>query len=182
MANTTAVIVTVFGSGRSTPGSSDYETARALGAALARAGFAVVTGAYGGTMEGVSRGASEAGGKVLGVTCAEFPNPANQWVEEEIRVKTWADRLFKLVELGAGYVVLPGGTGTLVELAVVWERMSKGFMPEKPFIIMADSWQRVVDAIPSSEFSLQPMKRAQTEDEAVSFLLQGLDKSSSRDN
>jgi uncharacterized protein (TIGR00730 family) len=182
MASATELIITVFGSGRSAPASKDYETARVLGAALARAGFAVVTGAYGGTMEGVSRGASEAGGRVLGVTCAEFPNPANQWVEEEIRVKTWANRLFKLVELGVGYVVLPGGTGTLVELAVVWERMSKGFMPEKPFIILSDTWQQVIDAIPPSEFSLQPMQRARTTEEAVSFLVQGLDKSSSGDN
>jgi len=170
MAKTGEVIITVFGSGRSAPGSKDYELARALGAALAGAGFAVVTGGYGGTMEGVSRGAREAGGKVLGVTCAEFPNPANQWVEEEIRVKTWANRLFMLVELGAGYVVLPGGTGTLVELAVVWERMSKGFMPEKPFITLAESWQQVVEAIPASELSLQPIQRAATVEEAVKLL------------
>jgi uncharacterized protein (TIGR00730 family) len=182
MPKTTDVIITVFGSGRSAPGSPDYETARALGAALSRAGFAVVTGGYGGTMEGVSRGAREAGGKVLGVTCEEFSNPPNQWVDEEIRVKSWGDRLFKLVELGAGYVVLPGGTGTLVELAVVWERMCKGFLPEKPFIILADSWQRVVDAIPSSELRLKPMRTAQTVGEATAVLVQELRKPPSRQN
>lgn len=165
-----AAVITVFGSARSAPASADYKTAQALGAALARAGFAVATGGYGGTMEAVSRGAREVGGHVIGVTCNEFSFPANDWVEEEIRLPTWGERLFKLVELGAGYVVLPGGTGTLVELAVVWERMSKGFLPERPFIILADSWQQVVEAMPSTELSLNPIQRARTPEEAVTLL------------
>jgi uncharacterized protein (TIGR00725 family) len=147
-------IITVFGSSRPAPGSPAYETARALGAALARTGFAVATGGYGGTMEAASRGAREArlpdgqaGGKVIGVTAEEFSSPANQWVEEEIRVKTWQDRLMKLVELGAGYVALPGGTGTLVELPVV-------------------------NAIPAAELNSNPIQQVASVEEAVKLLLQ----------
>lgn len=163
-------IVTVFGSSRPAPGSPEYEVARQLGAALARTGLTVATGGYGGTMEGVSRGAKEAGGKTLGVTADVFRSAANAWVEEEIRVKTWQERLVKLVELGAGYVVLPGGTGTLVELAVAWEWINKGFLPAKPLVILGDFWLPVVSAIPAAELHGNAVLRANTVEEAVALL------------
>lgn len=163
-------IVTVFGSSRPAPGSAAYETARALGAALARAGFAVASGGYGGTMEGVSRGAREAGGRAIGVTAEVFRSRANAWVEEEIRVATWQERLLKLVTLGAGYVVLPGGTGTLVELAVVWEWINKGFLAERPVVILGNQWLPVVTAIAPGELHANPILRAATPEEAAALL------------
>ena len=166
--------VTVFGSSRPAAGSDAYETARRLGAALARAGFIVASGGYGGVMEGVSRGAREAGGKTIGVTAAVFRSQANAWVEEEIRVATWQERLLKLVELGAGYVALPGGTGTLVELAVVWEWVNKGFLETRPLVVLGDFWLPVVEAIPSAELRLNPIFRAATFEEAVAHLRQRL--------
>jgi len=171
MAVNLPAVITVFGSSRPAPGSEAYETARKLGAALADAGFAVATGGYGGTMEAVSRGAREANGHVLGVTAEAFASRANQWVEEEIRVKTWQERLFKLIELGAGYVVLPGGTGTLVELAVVWEWINKGFLKQKPVVVLGDYWQPVVQTIPASELAANPIERAARAEEVVSLLL-----------
>jgi len=164
-------IVTVFGSSRTAAGSPAYQTAQALGAGLAGAGFGVASGSYGGTMEAVSRGAREAGGKVIGVTAEVFPSPANAWVNEEIRVPTWQDRLFKLVELGAGYVVLPGGTGTLVELAVVWEWINKRFLPVKPLIILGEFWVPVVSAIPGAELQANPIVQARNVEEVVALLL-----------
>ncbi len=166
--------ITVFGSSRPEPGSEAYETARRLGELLARAGFTVATGGYGGAMEGVSRGANEARGHVIGVTAEAFRSAANTWVSEEIRVKTWQERLFKLVELGAGYVVLPGGTGTLVELSVVWEWINKGFLRVKPLVILGDFWLPVVRVIPASELRLNPILRAATPEEAVSRLGEAL--------
>jgi len=163
-------VITVFGSARPEPGTDAYGTARRLGELLARAGFSVATGGYGGTMEAVSHGAREAGGRVIGVTAEAFRSAANAWVEEEIRVKTWQERLFKLVELGAGYVVLPGGTGTLVELAVVWEWLNKGFLRVKPFVILGDFWLPVVNAIPASELHSNPILRATSPEEAVKLL------------
>jgi len=178
MASSRKLIVSVFGSSRPAPGSEAYETARTLGAALATAGFTVATGGYGGTMEAVSRGAREAclavgqaGGHVIGVTAEALSSRANQWVEEEIRVKTWQDRLFKLIELGTGYVVLPGGTGTLVELSVVWEWINKGFLADKPVVLLGDFWWPVVQAIPAHEFAANPIHRAADAGEAVSLLL-----------
>jgi hypothetical protein len=122
-------------------------------------------------MEAVSRGAREAGGHVIGVTAEVFKSAANAWVVEEIRVQTWQERLFKLVELGAGYVVLPGGTGTLVELAVVWEWLNKGFLHAKPLVIFGDFWLPVTSAIPASELHSNPILKAAIPEEAVSLLL-----------
>ncbi len=143
-------IVTVFGSSRPRAGEPDYEEARTLGAALARRGLAVCTGGYGGVMEGVSRGAKEAGGRTLGITAEFFRVRANAWVDEEIRVATWQERLFELVRRGHGYVACKGGTGTLVELAVVWEMLNKSVMTGKPFVVLGEFWQPILDTILAS--------------------------------
>jgi len=79
------MIIAVYGSAKPTAGDALYEEARRLGALLARQGHTVMTGGYCGTMEAVSRGAAEAGGNTIGVTCAEIeryrPGGANPWVQ-----------------------------------------------------------------------------------------------------
>ncbi len=139
--------ITVFGSSRPEEGHADYTEALELGRALAAAGFAVCTGGYGGVMEGVSRGAREAGGRVLAVTSSFFQSHANRWVEEETRMATWQERLFELVRLGDGYVACKGGTGTLVELAVVWEMLNKKAMEHRPFVVLGDFWQPILERV-----------------------------------
>jgi len=140
-------IITVFGSSRPGVGDADYEEARALGNALAQRGFAVCTGGYGGVMEAASRGAKDAGGKTYGVTAEFFGRRANQWVDVEVRKKTWAERLFELIEIGDGFVACKGGTGTLVELAVVWEMLNKDVMRDKPFAVLGHFWQPILDRV-----------------------------------
>lgn len=149
-------IITVFGSSRPREGDAGYAEARALGAALAERGFAVCSGGYGGVMEAVSRGAKEAGGRVLAVTAEFFAARANRWVDEEIRVATWQQRLFRLVELGEGFVACKGGTGTLVELAVVWEMLNKRVIGAKPFVVLGDFWQPVIERVREVEAPARP--------------------------
>ena len=141
-------IVTVFGSSRPREGDADYEEARTLGRALAQHGFSVCSGGYGGVMEAVSRGAKEAGGKTTGVT-ADFFKAAklNPWIDVEVRMKTWEERLFELIRRADGFVACKGGTGTLVELAVVWEMMNKSVMAGKPFAVLGDFWQPILDRV-----------------------------------
>ncbi len=143
----TKKIITVFGSSRPEEGHVDYADALELGRALAEAGFAVCTGGYGGVMEAVSRGARESGGGVIAVTSSFFRAQTNRWVEEETRVDTWQERLFELVRLGDGYVACKGGTGTLVELAVVWEMLNKRAMEQRPFVVLGDFWQPILDRV-----------------------------------
>lgn len=140
-------IVTVFGSSRPVAGDALYAAALELGASLAARGLAVCSGGYGGVMEAVSRGAKESGGRTLAVTAEFFKSRANRWVEEEIRVRTWQERLFELIERGHGYVACPGGTGTLVELAVVWEMLNKGAMRRKPLVVLGDFWQPIIERV-----------------------------------
>ncbi len=142
------LIVTVFGSSRPREGDADYEEAWTLGRALAKHGFSVCSGGYGGVMEAVSRGAKESDGKTLGVT-AEFFETAklNPWIDVELRMKTWEERLFELIRRADAFVACKGGTGTLVELAVVWEMLNKSVMYRKPFAVLGDFWQPVLDRV-----------------------------------
>ncbi len=132
--------------------SPAYEDARRLGRLLAGAGFAVTNGGYGGLMEASARGAREAGGHTIGVTCEVWPAQANPWIAEEIRTPSFLMRLTTLIERGDGYVVLPGGTGTLAELALVWEMMNKSALSRtvggrKPVIVMTPYWQPVIECL-----------------------------------
>jgi hypothetical protein len=103
-------------------------------------------------MEAVSRGAHEAGGKALAVTAEFFRAKPNQWVSEVFSVKTWEERLFELIRRGDGYVACAGGTGTLVELAVVWEMLNKGMLNKdvisgRPFVALGDFWRPIVERV-----------------------------------
>ncbi len=140
-------IITVFGSSRPRAGDADYEEARALGKALASRGFAVCTGGYGGVMEAVSRGAKEGSGKTYAVTAEFFGRGANPWVDVEVRKKTWDERLFELIRMGDGFVACKGGTGTLVELAVVWEMLNKSVMCGKPVAVLGNFWQPILERV-----------------------------------
>jgi uncharacterized protein (TIGR00730 family) len=140
-------IITVFGSSRPLDGTADYEEARALGRALAESGFEVCSGGYGGVMEAASRGAKEAGGRTLGITATFFRARANAWVDEKRAVGSWEERLFELIRVAQGYVACKGGTGTLVELAVVWEMLNKGVMECKPFVALGEFWTPIIERV-----------------------------------
>lgn len=144
---TNSKIITVFGSSRPQERDADYEEAQTLGRALGNSGFTVCSGGYGGVMEAVSRGAKETGGRTLAVTAEFFAATANRWIDKEVRVKTWEERLFELIRLADGYVACKGGTGTLVELAVVWEMMNKRVMEGKPFVVLGKFWQPIIDRV-----------------------------------
>ena len=142
-------IVTVFGSSHAEPVEELYQTAFQLGRAIAELGLKLCNGGYGGTMAAAAAGAVEAGGHTIGVTCTRFgrggPNPH---IRQEIPTFDLFQRLNTLTRLGRAYVVLPGGTGTLTEFALVWELLSKGLLRgERPLIVLGDAWQPVIDCI-----------------------------------
>ncbi len=139
--------ITVFGSSRPSEGHAHYALALELGSQLASCGFLVCSGGYGGVMEAVSRGAKQAGGHTIGITAEFFSSRANAWLDEVISVRTWQERLFALIERGSGYVACPGGTGTLVELSIVWEMINKRVMPAKPFVTIGHFWKPIIDCV-----------------------------------
>lgn len=146
-------IITIFGTGRAKEGDSVYTLAYKIGGVLAGAGFSIANGGYGGTMLAGAKGVSEAGGKAIGVTCTAFGRGgANEYISQEIVTACLDERLDTLVTLGCGYVVLPGSTGTLLELAKVWELKNKGFLDSgKPIILVGEFWKPLVDLIATDE-------------------------------
>jgi uncharacterized protein (TIGR00730 family) len=109
--------VTVFGSARFQEGHPYYELTRKLGAALARAGFTVLTGGGPGLMEAANRGAFETGGKSYGLNIVlPFEQTANPYVNDNIQFNYFFIRKVMLVKYSCAFVIMPGGLGTLDEM------------------------------------------------------------------
>jgi uncharacterized protein (TIGR00730 family) len=141
--------IAIFGTAKAKSGEPAYELAYETGRLLARAGLTIANGGYGGTMLAAAKGAAEAGGKTIGVTCSAFAgSEANEYINREIVTRSLDERLDTLIKLGQAYVVLPGGTGTLLELAKVWELKNKGFIKaDKPIILVGGFWKALIDLI-----------------------------------
>jgi len=141
--------VSVFGGSQPKEGDSAYAEAMKLGKLLAERGHTVLTGGYIGTMEAVSRGAYEAGGHIIGVTCEDIENwrkvAPNQWVKEERRMKTLNERLQVLIQDCDAALALPGGAGTLTEVALMWNLMIVESRHRSPLILIGRGWQSTFD-------------------------------------
>lgn len=142
-------VVSVFGSATVSEGSPLYNEGMRFGAGLAQAGFDVATGGYGGLMEAVSRGASEGGAQVLGFTCDRLeawrPVRPNAWVQAQVRCPTLRERVVRLIEAGQALVALPGGVGTLSEIALSWSMLQTGELSPRPMLLVGDAWRRTID-------------------------------------
>jgi len=139
-------IVCVFGSNDAQQGDLDYEFARGVGKALGGLGYVVANGGYAGTMEASARGAKEAGGPTIAVTCKVWNSPANQYMDEVVQTCDLFDRVRRLIDMAdGGFVVLPGGTGTLVEFSLAWELMAKRMITPRPLVCMSAFWRPVVE-------------------------------------
>ena len=133
--------IAVFGSSEPVEGDPLYALARETGSRLAAAGYDVLSGGYGGVMEGASRGAFEAGGRTRGVTCGIFagrrPNP---YLTERHETEDLFERTEALVEGADGYVVLHGKSGTLAELTWLWALHRAGSLERRPVVLLGAWW------------------------------------------
>lgn len=133
--------VTVFGSAFPKPGEPEYEFAYKLGNLLGENGIDVCSGGYLGIMEAVSKGAVQAGAKAIGVTLNFFNYEHNEFITDEIRTESLFDRIKVLMDIGDAFIILKGGTGTLLELAAVWECVNKEFISRKLIISDQKYWE-----------------------------------------
>jgi uncharacterized protein (TIGR00730 family) len=172
--------IAVFGSSEPQPGEAAYRTAYRLGKLLAEARFPIVTGGYGGVMEGASRGAREAGGRTVGIPSAIFhgrdPNP---YLTEVVAAGDLYERTRELVERSRGYVILPGKAGTLAELAWLWALDRAGCLEGRPMVLLGSCWKPLVDVLERCDM-LEPQQirrthLARTPEEAVALLATLLD-------
>ena len=136
--------VTIFGSSLPKPGDEEYEQAYRLGKYLGNAGINVCSGGYQGIMDAVSKGAVESGTNAIGITVDIFGAVPSKYLSEEIVTNSLFERLGKLLEIGDAFIVLPGGTGTMLELTLVWEKMNKNLLHEKPFACVGEMWENIV--------------------------------------
>jgi len=136
--------ITVFGGSSCKEGSAIYAMAYRLGGALAQKGFTLCNGGYGGTMAAGAKGASKAGGRTVGITLASAANP---WIQKnEPQPDHWC-RMRKLMDMGDGYIILPGGTGTLAELGVLLESINKGLITHSPVLFLTRYWCPLTDLL-----------------------------------
>ena len=143
--------ISVFGGSQPLEGSAAYSEALELGRLLAQRGHTVLTGGYIGTMEAVSRGAAEAGGHVIGVTCRQIESwrgiGANQWVKDEWKKESLIERLEALIQGCDAALALPGGPGTLTEISLMWNMMIISALEKRPLILIGEGWKSVFDKL-----------------------------------
>lgn len=146
-------VMCLFGSYAPKAGDALYDLAYRIGHGLASAGFVVCNGGYDGTMEASAKGAKDAGGRTIGVTCSIFtkfrgkPLAANPYIDHEIAHDNVFNRIREMLQLGVGYVMLEGGTGTLSEFGIVWEFVAKRLITPRPIFVVGDFWKPMVDRI-----------------------------------
>ncbi len=139
--------VSVFGSARTRPGQPDYRLGEQLGAGLARAGVAVITGGGPGVMEAVNKGACQAGGVSVGLGIElPFEQGINEWVDVAVNFRYFFARKTMFVKYAQGFVVLPGGFGTFDELFEALVLVQTGKVTSFPIVLVGgDYWQPMLD-------------------------------------
>jgi uncharacterized protein (TIGR00730 family) len=141
--------ISVFGSARTPRDSPEYALGVEVGAALARAGFAVITGGGPGAMEAANRGACEAGGTSVGLGIElPFEQEMNEWVDIGVDFRYFFARKTMFVKYAQGFVALPGGFGTLDELFESLTLVQTQKVTAFPVVLMGvDYWQGLLDWI-----------------------------------
>jgi hypothetical protein len=143
--------VSFFGSSRVAEGSPTYESARETAALLAAAGFAVVTGGGPGVMEGANRGAQEAGGLSVGFNISlpheQDPNP---YCDQLLTFRHFYARKTMFVKAAEGFVIFPGGFGSLDELFESLTLIQTGKIGSFPVVLCDGAyWSRMLDWVRS---------------------------------
>ncbi|MCQ4080205.1 TIGR00730 family Rossman fold protein [Streptomyces sp. RB6PN25] len=139
--------VSVFGSSRSAPDSPEYEAGVRIGRALAGAGFAVITGGGPGAMEAANKGACEAGGVSVGLGIElPFEQGLNNYVDIGVNFRYFFVRKTMFVKYAQGFVVLPGGFGTLDELFEALTLVQTQKVTRFPIVLFGNGyWEGLVD-------------------------------------
>ena len=144
--------ISVFGSARLNRESPEYAAAVAVGRGLAEVGFAVITGGGPGAMEGANKGACEAGGVSVGLGI-ELPHEQgmNEWVDLGVHFRYFFARKTMFLKYAQGFVVLPGGFGTLDELFEALVLVQTEKITAFPIVLLGTSfWGGLIDWIRSS--------------------------------
>jgi uncharacterized protein (TIGR00730 family) len=139
--------VTIFGSARVKPDDAYYKKAEILARLLVQNGFSVITGGGPGIMEAANKGASEAGGKSVGMNIRlPFEQKPNPYANIHLDYKYFFIRKVMFVKYAVAYVILPGGFGTMDELFEALTLIQTKRIKSFPLILMgSEYWQGLLD-------------------------------------
>ncbi len=139
--------VTIFGSARTPPGSSEYEAARATAHKLGKSGFTIITGGGPGIMEAANRGAREAGAPSVGLNIElPFEQKVNEFVDRSIDFRYFFVRKTMLVKYAQAFLIFPGGYGTLDELFEALVLIQTGKIAHFPVVLYGRTyWAGLVE-------------------------------------
>ena len=169
-------IVTIFGGSKCVESDVEYEQAKRVGQLLAEAGFTICTGGYLGVMEAASRGAREAGGRVLGIVMNQFKHEPNRFLTDKVATPHFYDRLQHLITRSVGFVALRGGMGTVTELSLVWNKIQTKVIEPRPLVLLGDCWPPVVQQwqryLAVSDADVATLDFADTAEQAVGIIKQ----------
>ena len=174
--------VSVFGSARTKPDTPYFDLAEEIAYKIAREGYGVISGGGPGIMEAANRGAQKAGGKSVGVNIKlPFEQEPNPFIDSDksITFDYFFVRKTMFIKYSQGFVVLPGGFGTLDEFFEALTLIQTGKIGKFPIILAGkDYWQGLYDWICKTmlkngninESDLELFKIAATADEVVSYI------------
>ncbi len=139
--------VSIFGSARLGADDPAYQLAEQLGRAVAEAGYAVITGGGPGLMEAANKGALEAGGVSVGLGIElPFETGLNQYVDLGVNFRYFFARKTMFVKYARGFIVLPGGLGTLDEMFEALTLVQTGKITSFPIVLMGvEHWTGLLD-------------------------------------
>ena len=137
--------ITIFGSAFSTEDSYEWKKAFNAGRILSGNGINIATGGYKGVMEAASKGCGDSSTDRIGVILEDSePNP---YINKVVKTNSYFERLIKLIEIGDSYLVLPGGSGTLLEIAAVWALKDRNLLGDKIIVTIGDMWNEIKQII-----------------------------------
>ncbi len=136
-----------FGSSRISSESEVYQDVLLLSEKIARSGWDGITGGHQGMMAAFSEGMHAGDGHIQGITLERFPTPPNNTLSEEIRAHNFFDRMGSMIEQADAWLVLPGGLGTLSELAMTWDLIAIHVLEARPLLLYGDMWQPIINTL-----------------------------------
>ncbi len=139
--------LSAFGSSRIGRNDPLYRDVFELSRCIAESGWDGMTGGHQGVMAAFSEGIHAGGGHVRGITLERFPTPPDNTLSEEIRARDFFTRMQCLIEEAQAWLVLPGGLGTLAELAMSWDLVAIRVLDPRPLLLYGDMWETVIDVL-----------------------------------
>jgi len=167
--------ITAFGSSRTLESDPLFHDVQQLTQKIAEQGWDGQTGGHQGMMAAFSQGIRAGGGHVRGITLECFPTPPNNTFSEEIRAQHFFERMRQLIEDCDAWLVLPGGLGTLSELAMSWDLKAINILKNRPLVLYGEMWPSIVEnlqhsLIMSVDHGFDMLQCCNTHDEVIQAL------------